>query len=163
VSGQADTPDAILPRETAPATHWIGGWVDPRAGLNKRAKSKKISSLPLPGIKDYKERKQNKIKEQRDNYVENTYTTFHISFHHMAISKGIIYAETERFMLAIQYQAKSTRNYRKYILKEQTQSDRCRRCTKCPKPLHQCRGGSSSPAATRHDNVVSSRSNNSWH
>jgi hypothetical protein len=27
-------PSRFIPEETAPCTHWIGGWVDPRAGLD---------------------------------------------------------------------------------------------------------------------------------
>jgi hypothetical protein len=33
--------------ERAPGTHWIGGWVDPRAGLDDMEKRK---ILPLPGL-----------------------------------------------------------------------------------------------------------------
>jgi hypothetical protein len=43
-------PDAWLsftPRERGPGTHWIGGWVDPRAGLNDEEKRK---FLTLPGL-----------------------------------------------------------------------------------------------------------------
>jgi hypothetical protein len=32
------TPQALYPGERAPGTHWIGGWVGPRAGLNAVAK-----------------------------------------------------------------------------------------------------------------------------
>jgi hypothetical protein len=35
------------PEETSPGTHWIGGWVGPRTGLDD-AERKKI--LPLPGL-----------------------------------------------------------------------------------------------------------------
>jgi hypothetical protein len=31
VSGQLHAPAAFSPRERAPGTHWIGGWVGPRA------------------------------------------------------------------------------------------------------------------------------------
>jgi hypothetical protein len=34
VSGHLHTLAALHPRERAPATHWIGGWVGPRAGLD---------------------------------------------------------------------------------------------------------------------------------
>jgi hypothetical protein len=37
VSGQLHAPVA-LPRERAPGTHCIGGWVDPRAGLDDMEK-----------------------------------------------------------------------------------------------------------------------------
>jgi hypothetical protein len=30
----ASRPVRFTPGETAPGTHWIGGWVDPRAGLD---------------------------------------------------------------------------------------------------------------------------------
>jgi hypothetical protein len=33
------------PKESAPGTYWIGGWVDPRAGLDDVEK-KKFSTLP---------------------------------------------------------------------------------------------------------------------
>jgi hypothetical protein len=32
--GSASRPDRFAPGERAPSTHWIGGWVDPRAGLD---------------------------------------------------------------------------------------------------------------------------------
>jgi hypothetical protein len=34
VSGQIHAPAALPPGERTPDTHWIGGWVDPRAGLD---------------------------------------------------------------------------------------------------------------------------------
>jgi hypothetical protein len=48
VSGQLHAP-AALPRETAPGTHWIGGWVGPQ-GRSGRGGEEKIS-LNLRGIK----------------------------------------------------------------------------------------------------------------
>jgi hypothetical protein len=36
----ASYPDRFTPRERAPSTHWIGGWVGPRAGLDGVAKTK---------------------------------------------------------------------------------------------------------------------------
>jgi hypothetical protein len=30
----ASLPGRFTPRERAPGTHWTGGWVDPRAGLD---------------------------------------------------------------------------------------------------------------------------------
>jgi hypothetical protein len=44
VSGQFHTPAALLPRERAPGTHWIGGWVGPRASLDTVVKRK----IPSP-------------------------------------------------------------------------------------------------------------------
>jgi hypothetical protein len=40
-------PDRFIPRERAPTTHWLGGWVDPRAGLDEVGKRKFLS---LPGL-----------------------------------------------------------------------------------------------------------------
>jgi len=31
----ASRPGRFTPRENAPGTHWIGGWVSPRAGLDE--------------------------------------------------------------------------------------------------------------------------------
>jgi hypothetical protein len=36
----ASRPCRFTPREKAPGTHWIGGWVDPRAGLDNMEKRK---------------------------------------------------------------------------------------------------------------------------
>jgi hypothetical protein len=40
-------PGCFTPGERAPGTHWIGGWVDPRAGLDNVEKRK---FLTLPGL-----------------------------------------------------------------------------------------------------------------
>jgi hypothetical protein len=40
VSGQRHAPDAIYLQEKTPGTHWIGGWVDLRAGLDREVKGK---------------------------------------------------------------------------------------------------------------------------
>jgi hypothetical protein len=40
-------PCCFTPGERTPGTHWIGGWVDPRAGLDNMEKSK---FLPSPGL-----------------------------------------------------------------------------------------------------------------
>jgi hypothetical protein len=34
VSGQRHAPAALYPLEITPGTHWTGGWVGPRAGLD---------------------------------------------------------------------------------------------------------------------------------
>jgi hypothetical protein len=43
------SPGRFTPGETAPCTHWIGGWVDPRAGLHDVEKRKffTLSGLEL--------------------------------------------------------------------------------------------------------------------
>jgi hypothetical protein len=40
----ASRPDRFTPRERAPGTHWIGGWVGPRAVLDAVVKRK----IPSP-------------------------------------------------------------------------------------------------------------------
>jgi hypothetical protein len=42
------TPLPLYPRGKSPGTHWVGGWVDPRAGLNEVEKRK---FLTPPGLK----------------------------------------------------------------------------------------------------------------
>jgi hypothetical protein len=49
MSGQFHALDALLPQERAPSSHWIGGWVGPRASLDTEEK-RKISTLSLTGI-----------------------------------------------------------------------------------------------------------------
>jgi hypothetical protein len=44
VSGQCHAPAALYTRGKDPGTHWIGGWVGPRAGLDAGARRK--SSAP---------------------------------------------------------------------------------------------------------------------
>jgi hypothetical protein len=44
MSGQ---PRPLYPREKNPGTHWIGGWVNLRAGLDDM---EKIKFLKLPGL-----------------------------------------------------------------------------------------------------------------
>jgi hypothetical protein len=44
----ASRPDRFTPGERALGTHWIGGWVDPRAGLDDVEKKK---FLTLPELK----------------------------------------------------------------------------------------------------------------
>jgi hypothetical protein len=36
----ASCPDCFTPRERASGTHWIGGWVDPKVGLDMLLKRK---------------------------------------------------------------------------------------------------------------------------
>jgi hypothetical protein len=45
----ASCPGHFTPRERSPGTHWIGGWVGPRAGLDAVVKRK--IPYPLPGLK----------------------------------------------------------------------------------------------------------------
>jgi hypothetical protein len=41
------TPLPLYPRERAPGTHFVGGWVDPRAGLDDM---EKWNFFTLPGL-----------------------------------------------------------------------------------------------------------------
>jgi hypothetical protein len=45
VSGQLHAPAALPPGKEPPGSHWIGGWVDPRAVLDAVVKRK----IPSPG------------------------------------------------------------------------------------------------------------------
>jgi hypothetical protein len=47
MSGQLDAPGRFTLGERAPGTHWIGGWVGPRASLDGAEKRK---FLTLPGL-----------------------------------------------------------------------------------------------------------------
>jgi len=38
------TPRSLYPRERVPGSHWIGGWVGPRFGLNTAVVKRKIPS-----------------------------------------------------------------------------------------------------------------------
>jgi hypothetical protein len=40
VSGQHHAPAALYPQGIGPSTHWTGGWVGPRAGLDTEARRK---------------------------------------------------------------------------------------------------------------------------
>lgn len=42
--------------------------------------------------------------------------------------KGQLHPETERFLIGIQDIVKATKNYKKHIMKELIESDKCRRC-----------------------------------
>ena len=44
------------------------------------------------------------------------------------LTEGSLFPETEGFMIAIQDQVVPTKNYRRYIIKDGTVDDRCRRC-----------------------------------
>jgi hypothetical protein len=41
LGGQFHAPVILTPKETAPGTYWIGGWVGPRVSLDVVAKRKK--------------------------------------------------------------------------------------------------------------------------
>jgi hypothetical protein len=45
----ASLPGRFTPRETAPCTHWIGGWVGSRAGLDAVSK-RKIPPIVQPVV-----------------------------------------------------------------------------------------------------------------
>jgi hypothetical protein len=43
----ASRPCCFTPEESAPSTHWIGGWVGPRGGLDDVEKRKFLTPLGL--------------------------------------------------------------------------------------------------------------------
>jgi len=50
VQWSASRPGRFNTGERVPGTHWIEDWVEPRTGLDAKAKRKKITSLPPPRI-----------------------------------------------------------------------------------------------------------------
>jgi hypothetical protein len=46
VSGQRHAAAALTPGESTPDTHWTGGWVGPRAGLDTEATGKILCLCP---------------------------------------------------------------------------------------------------------------------
>jgi hypothetical protein len=40
-------PDRFIPEERAPSTHWIGGWVGPKAGIDDMEKRKFFTPMGL--------------------------------------------------------------------------------------------------------------------
>lgn len=57
------------------------------------------------------------------------------------LTHGDLYPETEGFMFAIQDQVIKTNNYKKHILKENLDTDLCRRCKKSSETIHHIIGG----------------------
>jgi hypothetical protein len=49
-SGQRHAPAALYPQGKTPGTHWIGGWMGPRPGLDKEVRRKILLSLPGSNI-----------------------------------------------------------------------------------------------------------------
>lgn len=74
------------------------------------------------------------------------------------LTEGKLFPETEGFMLAIQDQVLNTRNYRKHIVKDGTEDDRCRMCNNGTENIVHIISGCQSIAQTeykaRHDNVA---------
>ncbi|CAG4948141.1 unnamed protein product [Colias eurytheme] len=74
------------------------------------------------------------------------------------LKKGYLFPETEGFAIAIQDQVINTRNYKKYILKENIPTDRCRKCQRQPETIQHITGACSSLAQNdythRHNQVV---------
>jgi len=48
VSSQLHAPTALPPKERTPGTHWIGGWVGPKTGLDTVVKRKIPSPFLAP-------------------------------------------------------------------------------------------------------------------
>lgn len=71
------------------------------------------------------------------------------------IISGTLYPETEGFLFAIQDQVISTRNYRKYIIRDTDEPDKCRLCGKPGETIQHLTTGctylANSEYLTRHD------------
>lgn len=74
------------------------------------------------------------------------------------LTNGDLFPETEGFMCAIQDQVINTPNYKKYIIKDGTQNDTCRRCHGAAENIHHiisgCQAIANSDYKNRHDNVA---------
>lgn len=74
------------------------------------------------------------------------------------LKDGYLFPETEGFVLAIQDQVIATKNYKKYIIKDGTENDKCRRCNQQPETIQHILGGCTTLAGTdyteRHDTAA---------
>lgn len=73
------------------------------------------------------------------------------------LTRGELFPETEGFMTAIQDQVINTKNYKKYIIKDGTRDDSCRRCKATSETIHHiisgCQTITQSDYKQRHDNA----------
>ncbi|KAL1447680.1 hypothetical protein WDU94_000543, partial [Cyamophila willieti] len=73
------------------------------------------------------------------------------------LKKGLFFPETEAFIISMQDGVTPTKNYRKIILKEPIESDKCRRCNQTTETLDHIIGGclqlAPSEYKARHDNM----------
>nr|XP_018914170.1 PREDICTED: uncharacterized protein LOC109042060 [Bemisia tabaci] len=74
------------------------------------------------------------------------------------LQSGQLFPETEGFILAIQDQVIRTRNYRKFVIKDGTVDDSCRKCHLCPETIDHITAGCRLLAGTeytgRHNSVA---------
>ena len=74
------------------------------------------------------------------------------------LQRGSLFAETEGFIIAIQDKVIATKNYRKFILRENLQNDSCRRCQNNAETIDHIIGGCTSLAShdytARHNQVA---------
>lgn len=72
---------------------------------------------------------------------------------------GYLFPETEGFIIAVQDQVINTRNYKKYILKENIETDTCRKCHRQPETIQHIIGACPTLAQNdythRHNQIVS--------
>jgi hypothetical protein len=85
VSGQLHYPAALSPRERAPGTRWIGGWVCPRAVLDAVVKRK----IPSPRRKSNPRTPIVQPVAQRYTDWAITARSFLLLFH-INISEGVV-------------------------------------------------------------------------
>jgi hypothetical protein len=50
VNGQLHASIALLPGKSDPGTHWIGGWVGPRVGLEVVEKGKNLTTAGIRNL-----------------------------------------------------------------------------------------------------------------
>jgi hypothetical protein len=81
----ASRPGRFTPGERAPGTHWIEGWVGPKAGLDEVEKRK---FLTLPGLElrplDRPARSQSlyRLRYPRSNINNNTWMTYYYYYYY---------------------------------------------------------------------------------
>jgi hypothetical protein len=95
VSGQRHAPAAVYPGRRTPGTHWIGGWVCLRAGLDSEAKSNTIiillqmlpcegglatGRLPVQGILPDGEKGFGNLTKKAKSQSGHVYTYKHTQF-----------------------------------------------------------------------------------
>lgn len=99
--------------------------------------------------------KQKQLHGAHPNFLQQDYVDKSAS--NMWLKKGNLYGETVGFMMAIQDRVIKTKNYRKYILKENI-DDRCRKCGSKSENIEHIINGCESIAqmdyTKRHDNVA---------
>lgn len=82
------------------------------------------------------------------NIMQNPQIDTQLSYKWLTV--GQLFPETEGFVIAIQDRVIATKNYRKYIIKENIDSDKCRKCLQFPETIEHITGGCKILAGTEY-------------